>query len=112
MQEIDQAPFGVIALETTLALVITKLIRPGHLDWITALEKLTIRPARVLGISKGTLQIGADADVTIIDPDQTWTVDPSAFYSKSENSPYKGETLYGRADTVIVSGSVKFERNC
>ena len=50
MQEIDQAPFGVIALETTLALVITKLIRPGHLDWITALEKLTIRPARVLGI--------------------------------------------------------------
>ena len=112
MQEIDQAPFGVVALETTLALVITKLIRPGHLDWLTALEKLTIRPARVLGISKGTLQIGADADVTIIDPDQTWTVDPKAFYSKSENSPYKGETLYGRAGTVIVSGSVKFERNC
>lgn len=111
MQELDQAPFGVIALETTLALVITKLIRPGHLDWLSALEKLTIRPARVLGIPKGTLQIGADADVTIIDPDETWTVDPEHFFSKSENTPYRGDTLYGRASTVIVSGAVKFERN-
>ena len=111
MRELDQAPFGVIALETTLSVVVTKLIRPGHLDWLTALEKMTIRPARVLGIPKGTLKIGADADVTIIDPDATWTVEPDAFFSKSSNSPYMGETLYGRASTVIVSGIIKFERN-
>ena len=112
MRELDQAPFGVIALETTLSVVVTKLIRPGHLDWLTALEKMTIRPARVLGIPKGTLKIGADADVTIIDPDATWTVEPDALFSKSRNSPYLGETLYGRASTVIVSGIVKFKRNC
>ncbi len=112
MRELDQAPFGVIALETTLSVVVTKLIRPGHLDWLTALEKMTIRPARVLGIPKGTLKIGADADVTIIDPDATWTVEPDALFSKSSNSPYLGETLYGRASTVIVSGIVKFKRNC
>ena len=112
MRELDQAPFGVIALETTLSVVVTKLIRPGHLDWLTALEKMTIRPARVLGIPKGTLKIGADADVTIIDPDATWTVEPDALFSKSSNSPYLGETLYGRASTVIVSGTIKFKRNC
>ena len=112
MQELDRAPFGVIALETTLAVVITKLIHPGHLDWLTALEKMTVRPAQVLGISKGTLQIGADADVTIIDPDTTWTVEPDIFFSKSNNSPYRGETLSGRASTVIVAGSIKFERSC
>ena len=112
MRELDQAPFGVIALETTLSVVVTKLIRPGHLDWLTALEKMTIRPARVLGIPKGTLKIGADADVTIIDPDATWTVEPDALFSKSSNSPYLGETLYGRASTVIVSGIIKFKRNC
>ena len=112
MRELDQAPFGVIALETTLSVVVTKLIRPGHLDWLTALEKMTIRPARVLGIPKGTLKIGADADVTSIDPDATWTVEPDALFSKSSNSPYLGETLYGRASTVIVSGTIKFKRNC
>ena len=69
MQELDQAPFGIVGLETSLGLVITRLIEPGHLDWPTALAKMTINPARVLGIAKGTLQIGADADVTIIDPE-------------------------------------------
>ena len=82
--------------ETSLALVITKLIRPGHLDWSTALEKMTINPAQILGIAKGTLQIGADADVTIIDPEAAWTVDSKDFYSKSSNSPFLGETLTGR----------------
>ena len=53
-----------------------KLIEPGHLDWPAALAKLTINPARILGINKGTLAVGADADVTIIDPDARWTVDP------------------------------------
>ena len=71
---------------------------------------MTINPAQILGIAKGTLQIGADADVTIIDPEAAWTVDSKDFYSKSSNSPFLGETLTGRADTVIVAGQVKFER--
>jgi dihydroorotase len=90
MQELDQAPFGVVGLETSLALVVTKLIEPGHLDWPTAICKMSLNPARILGINKGTLQIGADADVTIIDPKARWTVDPSKFHSRSANTPFAG----------------------
>ena len=107
MRELDVAPFGMINLETALSLVITKLIEPGHLDWPTALAKLTINPARVLGLSKGTLQIGADADVTIIDPHARWTVDPHRFRSKSSNTPFAGYQLHGRAEQVIVGGEPK-----
>ena len=108
MQEFDLAPFGMTSLETTLALVITKLIEPGHLDWTTALSKLTINPARVLGLKKGTLKPGADADVTIIDPGVEWTVDPERFQSKSSNTPLAGVKLRGRAAHVIVGGEVRF----
>ena len=111
MQELDQAPFGVVGLETALGLVITKLINPGHLDWSAATQKMTINPARILGISKGTLAIGADADVTIINPSVRWKVDPAEFRSKSANSPFIGWELTGRADTVVVAGRVKFKRD-
>jgi len=109
MRELDQAPFGIVGLETALGLVVTQLIEPGHLDWPQAIAKLTINPARILGLNKGTLAIGADADVTIIDPEAEWAVDPTKFRSKSSNTPFAGWKLRGRADTVIVGGRVKFE---
>ncbi|MGD0900138.1 MAG: dihydroorotase [Thermoguttaceae bacterium] len=108
MQELDQAPFGIVGLETALGLVVTRLIEPGHLDWPSALAKMTINPARILGIPKGTLALGADADITIIDPKARWRVDPSEFRSKSTNTPFAGMDLVGRAETVIVAGRVKF----
>src|SRR6185503_11176654 len=108
MRELDQAPFGIVGLETALGLVVTRLIEPGHLDWPTALAKMTINPARILGINKGTLAIGADADVTIIDPEARWTVDPKNFRSKSKNTPFAGWKLRGRAEMTIVGGKVKF----
>ena len=108
MQELDQAPFGTIGLETALGLVGTKLVEPGHLTWPQAIEKMTINPARVLGLEKGTLAIGAEADVTIIDPDRVWNVDAKKFASKSSNSPFGGWKLKGRAETVIVGGRVKY----
>jgi dihydroorotase len=109
MQELDRAPFGILGLETCLGLVGTQLIGPGLLDWPAALAKLTINPARVLGIDKGTLRAGADADVTIIDPDREWTVEAAKFRSKSSNTPFGGWRLRGRAETVIVGGRVKYE---
>ncbi len=109
MQELDQAPFGIVGLETALALVVTQLIEPGLLTWPQAIEKMTINPARVLGVNKGTLSIGADADVTIIDPQRRWQVDASRFASKSSNSPFSGWTLVGRAETVLVGGRVKYQ---
>jgi dihydroorotase len=107
MLELDRAPFGVVGLETMLSVVITKLIAPGRLDWMTALEKMTINPARVLGIAKGTLQIGADADIVVIDPELAWTVDPNRFRSKSKNTPYAGWQLTGRAVQVYLGGERK-----
>jgi dihydroorotase len=107
MLELDRAPFGVVGLETTLAVVITKLIVPGRLDWLTALEKMTINPAQILGIPRGTLQVGAEADITVIDPDVTWTVDPSQFRSKSANTPFAGCPMQGRAVHVFVGGERK-----
>ena len=109
MRELDQAPFGIVGLETALGLVITRLIEPGHLDWSAALAKMTINPARILGIKKGTLAIGADADITVIDPTARWTVDPTKFRSKSRNTPFGGWKLQGRADTVIVGGRIKYQ---
>jgi len=110
MQELDQAPFGVVGLETSLGLVITKLVEPGHLDWPAVVRKMSLNPARILGIPKGTLQIGADADVTIIDPKVRWKVDPEEFRSKSKNTPFAGMELTGRAAVVIVGGRVKFRQ--
>jgi dihydroorotase len=110
MQELDQAPFGIVGLETALGLVVTRLIEPGHLDWPSALAKMTINPARILGIPKGTLALGADADITIIDPKARWRVDTAEFRSKSSNTPFAGMDLVGRAETVIVAGRIEFQR--
>jgi dihydroorotase len=108
IRELDQAPFGIIGLETCLPLVIQRLIEPGLLSWSAALEKMTINPARILGIKKGSLMIGADADITIIDPNIRWKLDPEKLHSRSKNTPFGGWEFRGRADTVIVGGQVKF----
>ncbi|MFZ5828993.1 MAG: dihydroorotase [Planctomycetota bacterium] len=110
MRELDQAPFGIVGLETALGLVVTRLIEPGVLDWPAALAKLTVNPARILGIAKGTLHVGADADVTIIDPSARWKVVLHELRSKSANTPFAGWELTGRAEAVIVGGRVKFRR--
>jgi len=108
MRELDLAPFGVIGLETLVPIVTTHLVDPGHLSWPEAIRKLTINPARLLGIPKGTLKPGADADVTLIDPTARWTIDPSQFRSRSRNCPFAGWEVRGRAHTVIVCGEVRY----
>jgi dihydroorotase len=110
MRELDQAPNGIIGLETLVPICIKSLIEPGHLTWPQLLSKLTIHPARVLGIDRGTLKPGAVADVTIIDPTAEWTIDPHKFRSKSRNCPFAGWQVRGWADTVLVGGATKFQR--
>jgi dihydroorotase len=111
MQELDLAPYGMSALETTLGLTITRLIEPRHLDWLTALATLTVNPARILGLSKGTLNIGADADVVVIDPAARWTVEPQQFRSKSGNTPLAGMELIGQVTHTVVAGEVRYQRS-
>ena len=111
MRELDQAPFGIVGLETALPLMITKLLKPGKLDWSMLIEKMSVNPAKILQLpNKGTLRIGADADITVIDPAVSWTVTEKTLWGKSKNSPCLGWTLDGQATTVIVGGCVKYER--
>ncbi len=106
--EFDRAPFGLVGLETTLGIVIEHLVRPGRLSLGAAVERLTAGPARVLNLPGGTLAAGAPADLTLIDLDAAWTVDPSAFVSLSKNTPFAGRALHGRAAAVIVAGEARY----
>ena len=108
-RELDQAPNGIIGLETFLPVCIRALIEPGILTWPQMLAKMTVNPARVLGIDRGTLREGSVADVTVIDPGAEWTIDPAQFRSRSRNSPFAGWKVRGRACAVLVGGVLKFE---
>ena len=96
MRELDQAPNGIIGLETLVPICIQALIETKRLTWPQLIEKLTLNPAKVLSIERGTLEAGAIADVTIIDPLVEWVIDPKMFRSKSRNTPYSGKNVRGR----------------
>lgn len=102
------APCGIIGLETALGLVWTELVRPGILTPMQALAKLTCAPAAIVGLRKGTLAVGEDADITIFDPAAEWEVQPEQFFSKSRNTPFAGWKLTGKVVTTIVGGRVVY----
>jgi dihydroorotase len=106
-REFDQCPNGILGVETLLPLCVTHLIETGHLTWPQLIEKVTGNPAQILSIDRGTLKPGAPADVTIIDSKVEWTIDANHFQSKSRNCPFDGWKVRGRAETVIVAGTVK-----
>jgi dihydroorotase len=107
--EFQNAPFGIIGLECALALYAKALVEPGHISWMKLIELMTIAHAKIVKLPKGTLAIGADADVTIIDPNLKWKIDKTAFKSKSRNCPFDGWAVTGRATTTIVGGVVKWK---
>ena len=109
--EYDYAPFGIAGLETALPLVITELVKPEVLSLEEAIEKLTVNPAQILSLNKGSLTVGEDADITVIDLDQEYEVDANKFYSKGKNSPFIGEVLGGRAVATIVNGKLVMKNN-
>lgn len=104
--EFNQAAFGMVGLETALALTLTKLVNAKALTLREAVSKLTAGPAAILGLNKGDLKVGADADLIIVDPKAEWIVDPSKFTSKSKNSPFAGHKLKGKVLFTIVRGKV------
>lgn len=106
--EFTLAPFGVIGMETLLPMVITELVEKGVLSINEVIAKLTVNPARILDLPKGTLTVGADADITIIDPKLEWQIDVEKFKSKSRNCPFHGRKVTGRARFTIVGGEIKF----
>lgn len=107
-QGFTEAPFGIVGLETALSLTLA-LVDEGVLTLEAAVAKLSTAPAAAFGLKKGSLAIGADADVTIVDSHAQWEVDPAKFRSKSRNTPFAGWKLKGRVCTTIVGGKVVFE---
>jgi dihydroorotase len=102
--EFDYAPFGIIGLETELALSLMQLYHGKRLSLPDLIAKYTVNPARLLNLPKGTLAVGADADVTVFDPDREWVFERAGTASKSANSPFFGWKLKGRAVATIVGG--------
>jgi len=106
--EFAAAPFGINSLECALSLYVRALVEPGHIDWLRLIDLMTRRPAQILGIPRGTIAEGTVADITLIDPNRAWTIDPARFRSKSRNCPYAGWKVKGRAVATIVAGEVKW----
>jgi len=102
------APFGIASLECSLALFIKALIEPGAIDWPRLIEMMTARPARIIGVDKGTLSAGKQADITIIDPDAEYEIDVNKFHSKSRNCPYHGWKVKGKVEKTIVGGEIRY----
>lgn len=105
--EFEYAANGIIGLETSLALSLN-LVREGVLSPADLVRKMSSNPAAVLGVRGGTLGIGAEADITVIDPNRPWTVDVRIFRSKSRNSPFHGWKMEGKAVLTIVGGAIKY----
>ncbi len=108
--EYDHAPFGIIGLETSVALTIRELVEPKFLSWTQMAEKMSAAPARIVGLkNKGAIGEGKDADITIIDPDKEWIFKKEEIVSKSKNSPFIGQKMAGRVETTICGGKITYQ---
>jgi len=109
-REFDDAPNGIIGLETALPLAITELVGSGLLTLPELILRMSTAPARTFNLPGGTLATGAPADLVVIDPDVEWEIRPEAFHSKSRNTPFAARRVRGRAETTIVRGAIAYQR--
>ena len=103
-----KAPFGIVGLETSVSLVITKLLDKGVITPLKMAEIMSYNPAKVIGIDRGTLQVGKVADITIIDPNKEYVIDKNEFVSKGKNTPFDGKKVKGKVMTTIVNGKIVY----
>ena len=103
-----KAPNGSIGMETSFAVCNTYLVKTGRMTLSQLVEKMSVNPARILKINAGTLSVGANADVVLINPDEEWTVDAGKLHGKSKNTPFKGRTLTGKVKKTILGGKIVF----
>ena len=104
-----KAPNGSIGMETSLAVGITYLVKTGIMSFEQLIEKMSVNPAKILGINAGTLSVGAPGDIAIVDIDEVWTVYTEKLHGKSKNTPFKGKTLCGKVKKTILGGNIVFE---
>ena len=108
-QAFDDAPFGLVGLETAVGLAVTELVAPGLISLSQMVERMSVAPAKAFGLAGGTLRKGSPADVTVLDPEARWVVDPDSFMSKSRNTPFTGRELVGKAKLTLVGGRVVWQ---
>ena len=108
--EFEKAPFGIVGLETSFGLSFTQLYKSGILSKMQLIEKMSTKPAEILDIEKGDLSVGKAADITLIDPEATYTVTKETFAGKSKNSPFIGMTLQGEVVCTLVAGKKVYEK--
>ena len=106
--EFERAEFGVIGLETMLAVSITELVSGGILNWPNLVRRMSLGPAKILGLDKGTLGAGCVADIAVVDPEKEWTVEKGGFVSKSRNSAFLGRKLKGVVEYTIHNGIIAY----
>jgi dihydroorotase len=109
-REFDDAPNGILGVETALGIGIRELVLPGLLSLPELIDRMSTRAARIFHLPGGTLAVGAPADVVVFDPKGRWVVRPEAFHSKSRNTPFGGEELVGRVELTLVDGRPVFRR--
>ena len=103
------AAFGISGLETSFALSYTQLVRGGTLTLEQLADKMSAAPARILGLEGGAVEPGAPADLTVVDLNEAWTIDPAQFVSKGKNTPFAGREVYGKVRYTIVDGAIRYE---
>ncbi|RKI40072.1 dihydroorotase [bacterium D16-51] len=109
-QSMRQAPFGIVGIENSFALGYTELVRAGYLSLSGLIEKMSVNPAKVIGIEKGNLAEGKAADVVVADITEEYEINPEEFFSKGKNTPFAGKKVFGRIDVTIVDGKVVYQR--
>ncbi|NCZ53138.1 MAG: dihydroorotase, partial [Verrucomicrobia bacterium] len=107
--EFDEAPFGVVGLETALGIYLTELVHSGMLSLREMVVKMSTFPSEYFGLGRGSLAVGAVGDVTVIDPERKWTVRKAEFASRGRNTPFEGRELRGRAVLTLVDGQIRHD---
>ena len=106
--EYAQAAFGISGLETSFALSYTQLVKGGALTLVQLAQKMSANPAHILALEGGAIAVGAPADLTVVDLNRAWTIDPADFASKGRNTPFAGREVYGKVIYTFVDGEIKY----
>ena len=109
--EFEKAANGIVGLETSLALGYTYLVKSGKMTLLDLIDRMSTTPAKIIGIDRGTLNVGAPADIVIFDANEEFTVDVNEFESKGKNSPYNGFKLFGKVRITITGGKTVYKCN-
>lgn len=103
------APFGIVGLETAFALSYTELVKSKRLTMLQLAEKMSLNPAKIIGVDKGSLKVGKVADLVIVDIDNPYTINVHEFVSKGKNSPFHGRQVYGKVQLTMVDGTIVYQ---